>query len=965
MHSLLSPILLALLLLSSHAAASAGHCGVDRPGSTFLTGAAAGAEDCSSRCEAEAQCLAWSFDDTDRQECSLKHAVARQSAAAATTCSGVKHASLAPKQFTPYPLGTVTPKGWLRTQLVIMANGLSGHLNLFWADVQDSVWVGGHSDHSGAGHERGPYWLNGMVPLSALLNASGDSKAAGTLTVDVQGQTKKWVDYILDHQNATTGWLGPDDGFGGKGNTYWNGWNICAALLQYADASATEGDAATSNRCYAGVLAYVKEVHRRMLDPSGATATWSQNRWQDWVYIVHWLLDSAPQGQEQMLWDAAELTQQQSWDWDSYYAQNGTGSSGAFVGKPMPKFPEVDVGGWTMYDHGVNNAMATKSNAVWGRQDSSYDAAGRAATKLARQDTFHGQPYGMFAADECFGGRALNRGIELCAVVEQMYSLYIMFMNIGDPTFLDRAERIAYNALPGTIDPIMWRHQYLQQANGINAKYGLPQHVWRTDGADSTGFGVAPNFGCCTANMQQGWPKFAALATFMRDNASDDGGVVITMLAPASLKIEGSSGADTSTAAATVDVETDYPFGDTVTVTVTGSIPSLRVRIPGWADAATVSINGNAEVPLNAKGTLWKVPGPSPLESTKLVIDLKPTIRIEDSWGISSKPAPTPVVYNKSGGATVPTSDAAADFVFSGGASTSASRLKSASFDLRSGGPKQTSTAMIAHQVYGLGHDVDAIDFSFQYIAGYGGHNATAAAATVSLVALFANGTETVLWTSAPLGEYSWDAGDDYSPPIPVKLSNLALPNAAPLSLGLRFANHDRNLQIPVHSSGGIGMALSWSPTITPGPSPPTPPGPAVIPGTNAAAVLRGPLLWTVHLEQRISATVKTWEPFKNTDVSFETDSEWNYALDLGSPLTFVPQGGLNKALPFNTSNYFATIEATARRLPAWKEATNAAAEPPASPVDCTVLECGAPEKITLVPYGATNLRMAGLPWIQ
>jgi hypothetical protein len=107
------------------------------------------------------------------------------------------------------------------------------------------------------------------------------------------------------------------------------------------------------------------------------TTAWSQNRWQDWVYIIHvrlllahnplfstkslicgiashslnsqWLMDMAPQGQEQLLWDAAELTQQQSWDWDAYYDQSGVGSSGAYVGKTVPKFPTENVGGWTMY----------------------------------------------------------------------------------------------------------------------------------------------------------------------------------------------------------------------------------------------------------------------------------------------------------------------------------------------------------------------------------------------------------------------------------------------------------------------------------------------------------------------------------------------------------------------------------------------------------------------------------------
>lgn len=106
---------------------------------------------------------------------------------------------------------------------------------------------------------------------------------------------------------------------------------------------------------------------------------------------VQWLLDTAPQGQEQLLWDAAELTQQQSWDWDAYYSQAGVGTSGAYVGKPIPKFPEENVGGWTMYDHGVNNAMGTKSCATWFRQSKNVSDAEKSYHKLAMQDQFHGQ----------------------------------------------------------------------------------------------------------------------------------------------------------------------------------------------------------------------------------------------------------------------------------------------------------------------------------------------------------------------------------------------------------------------------------------------------------------------------------------------------------------------------------------------------------------------------------------------
>ena len=52
---------------------------------------------------------------------------------------------------------------------------------------------------------------------------------------------------------------------------------------------------------------------------------------------------------------------------------------------------------------------------------------------------------------------------------------------------------VRYNALPGTITPSMWQHQYLQLANELNAAYGQKAHPWQTDGADSTGMGVEPN----------------------------------------------------------------------------------------------------------------------------------------------------------------------------------------------------------------------------------------------------------------------------------------------------------------------------------------------------------------------------------------------------------------------------------------------------------------------------------------
>ena len=807
-------IMLSSLLLSFSTATaytpgwSHGHRGIDRVGGDFKTSHACNAASCcSTLCASTKGCEAWSF--TPPSVCRLKSVVPPQSlAASAATASGVRRAAakgLSPLKYAPVPLGSTKPAGWLRTQLIIMANGLSGHLNLFWDDVQDSVWVGGGHDHLGAGHERGPYWLNGVVPLAAHLNASGDTVASGALVVDVQAQVEQWIHFIIANQSKS-GWLGPDDGFGGVGNTYWNGWNAAAAILQYADAQATSGGAvgaATAKRCNGAVLAYILECHRRML--TVPMSTWSQNRWQDWVYIVHWMMDQAPQGEEQALWDAAELAQQQSWDWDAYYRGTGIGTTGAYVGKSIPKFPKMNVPGWTMYDHGVNNAMGTKSCATWYRQSGKQSDADFAYTKLATQDKYHGQPHGMFSGDECYGGRALNRGIELCAVVEQMYSLQHNFRVLGDPAFIDRYERIAYNSLPATLDPTMWQHQYLQQANEINAMYQTNPHVWQTDGPDSTGFGVAPNFGCCTANFNQGWPKFASGLFFQKHDAAMKaaGGdaIVVAMLAPAT---------HTTASGATVIVATAYPFGDNATIAVkaspTGAF-NLYVRIPGWAVHATIALNnvdgkvGGA--PIKApNGTIY---GPIAVKAggtLTVVLELHPVIRVESTWGLEAKPLPTPVVYTSSHDrtATAPTADANVDFTYSIGASAAKSKVAGA-MDVRSGSPGAVSYASVSHDVYGAGHDIVAASLDYRYLAGYTPQagKAPKKASSFALVILDAANTSKTLATvceTGPLGNYSFDHGDAYSPVAQCGATGLKVPNAEAVVFALKFTNNERNLQV-------------------------------------------------------------------------------------------------------------------------------------------------------------------------
>ena len=58
------------------------------------------------------------------------------------------HPGLAPRAFVPLPLGSIRPTGWLRRQLRIQADGLSGHLDEFCEggtdcnDMDEDIYLG-------------------------------------------------------------------------------------------------------------------------------------------------------------------------------------------------------------------------------------------------------------------------------------------------------------------------------------------------------------------------------------------------------------------------------------------------------------------------------------------------------------------------------------------------------------------------------------------------------------------------------------------------------------------------------------------------------------------------------------------------------------------------------------------------------------------------------------------------------
>ena len=48
-----------------------------------------------------------------------------------------------------------------------------------------------------------------------------------------------------------------------------------------------------------------------------------------------------------------------------------------------------------------------------------------------------------------------------------MFSLEMLLAAIGEASLADRLERLAYNALPATMTPDLWAHQYDRQLSGL------------------------------------------------------------------------------------------------------------------------------------------------------------------------------------------------------------------------------------------------------------------------------------------------------------------------------------------------------------------------------------------------------------------------------------------------------------------------------------------------------------------
>lgn len=462
-------------------------------------------------------------------------------------------APLVHKPLVELPLGSVKADGWLEDQLQRMATGLTGHLDVLYPHVmgERNGWLGGDGDM----WERGPYWIDGLIPLAYIL----DDEALKT-------KARPWVEWALASQTED-GCFGPtvdlefERGLQrSNAKDWWPRMVVLKFLKQYYDATGDE-------RVLTFLTKYFKYQHKHLTEtPLNNWTYWGQERGGDNLYIVYWLYNITG---DSFLLELGDTIASQTADWTGRLSDRTTLTSLFTL-------------------HCVNLAQGMKEPVI--RYQKTKDKACLDAIDIGLADIRRtiGWPTGLYGADELLHSGNPTQGSELCTAVEMMFSLEKMIEITGRTDWADLLERVTFNALPTQATDAYDARQYYQQLNQIEISKNSGRNFMTSYNGTDQLYGILCGYPCCTSNMHQGWPKFTKHLWF----ASDDNGLAAMVYAPCHVTAKVADGQEV-----TLKEETNYPFDETIKITVSAkrkvSFP-VHLRIPEWCDAPVLTVNGKA-----------------------------------------------------------------------------------------------------------------------------------------------------------------------------------------------------------------------------------------------------------------------------------------------------------------------------------------------------------------------------------
>ena len=451
--------------------------------------------------------------------------------------------------FETLPLGAVKPEGWLKDQLELQKNGITGAMEEYDIYGPNSAWLGGNGDS----WEKGPYYVRGLVALAYTLDDEG-----------LKQKAQKWIDWSLDSQQES-GYFGP-----ASNNDWWARMPMLMAIRDYYEATEREGKA--DERVLPFFEKYFKyqlaELPNRHLDDA-----WGASRGGDNMEVLYWFYNktfdaSNPENSDWMLNLATLLASQ--------CKMGGQSITDALTDT-------------TVRQHVVNTSQSMKQPVLYYQQTGDIRDKNAFANALLNISIDHGRIDGMPNADEGAQDNKPTRGTELCSIVEAMLSTEIAARVLGEGSYGDRLETLAYNSLPAAYAPDYLGNAYYVPQNQVMATAG--RHEFEQDHGDDAAFGAPSGYECCFPNNHMGWPKFVQ-SMWM---ATPDNGLAVLAYGPNTVtaKVAGDKTAVFSQA-------TTYPFDDAIVISYDGDEAAfpLQLRIPEWCENPSIKVNGEEQTGL-------------------------------------------------------------------------------------------------------------------------------------------------------------------------------------------------------------------------------------------------------------------------------------------------------------------------------------------------------------------------------
>jgi len=452
------------------------------------------------------------------------------------------------------PIGDIKPKGWLLEQLKRQKSGLTGNLDEVYPQVvgESNGWLGGDGD----GWERGPYWLDGLVPLAYILDDE-----------ELKAKAQKWIEWSLENQRED-GYFGPipfetePEPTQGVQKTpredWWPKMVMLKVLKQYYMATEDERVLDLMTNYFHYQLEHLED------QPLDNWSYWGNRRGADNLMVIYWLYNHTG---DEFLLELGDLIHSQTYEWKEVFED----------GRIANLNPVAHL-------HTVNLAMGLKAPVIYYQKNQDEQSIRSVKEGLADLKNVHGFVSGLFGADENLHGNNPTQGTEFCTVVEMMYSFEQIARITGDTYFADYLEKVAFNALPSQHDDHFETRQYFQQANQVKISHEVRNFY--NDANAQLCFGVLTGYPCCTTNMHQGWPKLVQNLWY----ATQDNGLAAMIYSSNEVTAKVGDGTEIK-----IIEETDYPFKEEVNFTIQSpndiEFP-FEFRIPGWADTASIQING-------------------------------------------------------------------------------------------------------------------------------------------------------------------------------------------------------------------------------------------------------------------------------------------------------------------------------------------------------------------------------------